>query len=212
MVYEINYKFRHVRFRIKKNWVKIVDRIRNRNDIDKWIEKLQPDDVYISVAQYLNPSSAGAKDVKEGYRWADSCLLRGDFVLEMDTFDVGNIKAAVRILNEKGYKKLFFVRTRRGVHIWVLDFWEKRLNDEAHPFLRESYYGNLKKILADVLENAGIEFDYNTSIDTRRVVRLPNSWHSSGVFCKSYSSVSEVTAEVAPRSNTTKQNDDHKML
>lgn len=200
----ISLKFRQIKIRKKdNNFLILKNRFYSRDDLLKYIKKKGLGkyiaDIYVSVALFLNPTTIRGKKVRgirKGYVWADNCFLKGDFVLEIDSFDKNNILKAYMELRKLGFEKFFYVKTSRGLHIWVLDFWEKwcekEMNGKMKPREKEEKYGELKIKLAKYLENKGIDFDFQTTIDTRRVVRMPDTYHKNGYFCKSYSSINEV--------------------
>lgn len=179
-------QWRYFKFKFSsKHVVQLRDRITNPVRLLNWINKLQPQDVYVSVSCFLDPTISGKKrDKRRGLKWYHNLFLKGDFVIDIDSKDMENITNCNIALKEIGFRKFLTTNTSRGIQIWCLDFWEKYCHEKlTNPFLREQYYMRQKKELAKKLLEKGIEFDYLTTIDSRRVVRVPNTFHRDGTFC-----------------------------
>lgn len=189
--------FRQYKFILQDNrCVKIKDTINTVQKLQKHLIHYKPKAAYVSVGEFLNASNVGAKSknfYKQGYKITNNLFLRGDYVLEIDENDKENIFKAVQFLIEQGFEDLFFVKTNRGIHIHVNDFWEKYCPKKlAMPGDRENYYKMKKTYLSQLLKREGIRFDYDTTVDTRRVVRIPFSLHEKGVVCKSSYNINDL--------------------
>ena len=70
----IDSKFRQYRVRTwDNNWIKIQDTIRTPKDLQRWLIRLAPRDVYFMTSRFLNPTKVGPRVLrkyKPGYNLA----------------------------------------------------------------------------------------------------------------------------------------------
>jgi DNA primase catalytic subunit len=148
-----------------------------------------PSHVYYTSSLWLNPTTLGCKNYrknkKAGFQWAYNIFLGQDLVFDIDEDDLNKAKReAIKLINflkSKGYKDLKIVYSgNRGFHVYVYD-WKPCIN-EPNPKRREEEYFNAKIDLINEINNNDIaNIDTYTTLDTRRIIRLPNTVH-----CKSY--------------------------
>ena len=196
-------KFRHYRVRLKDNkFVKIKDKIHTPEQLKKHLDKLMPFDVYNTISWWLNPEYLGSrkaqmpkfrsKEAMVEYRTnnlLNNFFLGSDYMMDFDGDDykskeemLDNVKLAKLKLNEMGLHDFTLVRTGRGYQLWVMDFWKWAKISVKHP--RDREYACQKKMvkLTSELRKAGIKWDYNVSIDTRRLARVIKTFHRNGVL------------------------------
>lgn len=198
-------KHRQIKLHCGGAWVirpALTDRpIKTIEDLRPILVELEPTAVYVSVSTYLHPELVSARGLKTaGYPQLSNCILGSDFVIDID-HSVNlllDINKAYNYLVHKGFKEFKFVRTKRGTHIWVLDFYQKRCTMRKKPVIREYYIEYQRTLLADELQHNEVNFDYKVSTDTRRVVRLWGSLHNDGfTICKAYDTITAFTRDYA---------------
>lgn len=190
-------RFRKFEFVLEDGYIRLKDDIRDVMTLRNHLIRFKPINVYYSVSEFYRPQTIRKKvknmvsEEKMGYRqgWDfnrvihKNIFLRGDYSLDMDEKDKGNIRKAFEILKEMGFVDFYFVESSRGFHIHVYDFWERMCPKTiSMPADRENYYYMKKIYLSKILRNKGIDFDFKTTINTRGVIGLPNSMHKSGVI------------------------------
>jgi DNA primase catalytic subunit len=194
-----NSQFRQYRFRLKDGtFIKIKDKIRTQGDLIKYLKKYNPADVYQTASWWLNPQLLGSRiEKKAGFRILQNFFLGMDFIFDFDADDYNsviemqeNLDKAIANFKSLGLNDYMVMETGRGFQVLFLDFNEWLLNQYPHirmianPMDREmAYRAKLIKIVTG-LKNKGIKFDYNVSIDTRRIFRVPNTFHRNGKLIK----------------------------
>lgn len=196
-------KFRHYRVRLKNGkFIKIYGKIHTSEQLKKHLDRLMPADVYNTISWWLNPEYLGSrkpqipkskkKAVITEYKiknLLNNSFLGSDYLMDFDGDDykssvemLDNVKLAKLKLNELGLYDFILVRTGRGYQLWVMDFWKWAKIRIEHP--RDREYACQKKMvkLTRELINAGIRWDYNVSIDTRRLARVIKTFHRNGVL------------------------------
>lgn len=175
-------------------WIKLF----GCHDIECLRKKLvyfAPIKAYISVSCYLDPERAGLmwKQKVGEYRYLPNILLSSDFVMDFDhgVISLLNLLRSYDFLKDKGYKKFKSVETKRGFHLWGLDWYaqecQERVKNGLHkPFAREKFILSKKIDLCDELESYGIEFDKPISMDTRRIVKLWGSLSDDTFVCRAW--------------------------
>lgn len=182
--------------------IKLRDIIKDPITLRNYLVRWKPVQVYYSVAEFYQPYQVGCKPKNNrtpGGTISKNMFLRGDFTLEIDSKDKDNVLKAVNILKKLGFEDLYFVESHRGIHIHVYDFWEKIYIEKnkciAMPGDREHFYFIKKVFYAKILRNNGVDFDFDTTIDTRRVIGLPFSLHKKGVIRFGNSVLEEVISK-----------------
>lgn len=181
---------KHRQFRIittDGKWV-ILFRACNKKILQKKLQNFLPIHAYVSNSTWLNPQVVGLK-WKKRYKneliITKNIILSSDFTIDFDTQDMANLIKAYNHLKDNGLEKFKFVKTKRGMHLWVLDWYSKCcIKKILHPFAREAYIRREKIKLANELKSIGINFDYDVVIDTRRVYRLWDSLYGNELICK----------------------------
>lgn len=179
---------RQYKFRLGKDRFFVVrDMIKNVELLRHWLVKFLPLDAYVSRAAYIDPTVVGPKVYKTraGFNLSNNLFLYCDAVIEIDNTNFENLLNAWEFMKAKGYKDFLFVQTFRGWHYWIFD-WRKDIEVLEHPKLRENKFSQEIKKLCNELRMAKISFDENTTKDTRRILRIPESVHSKGVICHTY--------------------------
>lgn len=183
---------RHFRFKTRENnWIKLF-RVKNLEDLRKKLVKYAPDEAYISVSCFLEPELVNNKwDMKKaGYKYLSNTILTSDFVMDFD-HGVNSLVQMLRAydyLKKLGFEEFKFIQTKRGFHLWILDWFAKecRKNLPSSPKHREFFLIEKKKALCTKLKSYGIEFDEPISTDTRRIVKLWGSLVDDTFICKAY--------------------------
>lgn len=161
-------------------WLKIKDTIRTPEQMQKWLVKLAPRDVYFMTSRFLNPQNIGPKKLsKPGYKWAYNIFLGSELYFDFDEKNLDNVMAVRDYLfNKYGFQQVEVYETSRGYHLHVMDFEDKI---ESLKYLtkywkfREEKYQYEKKKIADDLQKQGYKFDRPITIDTRRIIRMVGS-------------------------------------
>jgi len=161
---------------------KIALKIKARNflDLKKKLLQYEPYSAYLSVFYALNPVRVKAK-IKNfrgpGYKLAQNIFIGADLVVEIDSNNENNFKKVLSILG-RFFKKIKIYKTGRGFHIWIMDFnkWVTDTGSKTRkPCDREEYNALWRKSFSKMIIDAGCDIDEATTIDTRRVVRIPYS-------------------------------------
>lgn len=176
---------RHFRMHTEKGWLKIKDRIHTSMDLQIWIDKIDPIATYVSVSKWLNPTTLGQqkKFTRSLNRWADNIFLGSDFVLDFDTKDTSNVKKAIQKLKYFKYNIFTLVETGRGYHLWVLDFDNSfKKKQFKNSWEREEYYISQMRKLSTKLAKSGIKHDKKISEDTRRIVKVWDTYDKKREF------------------------------
>jgi len=147
--------------------------------------RFEPTAVYISVFRALNPSKVKAKirNFKgAGYKLATNLFYGADLVIEIDTKNKYNLDKTIEILKTQfNFNDFNVFETGRGYHVWVKEFYDFcnsfcRENTKIQlPQDREEFNSKWRIGIATALIQQYCNIDYDTTIDTRRVLRLPYS-------------------------------------
>lgn len=158
------------------------------NDLNGVLIKYQPEEIYYSVSYFLSPENVGYDfydGKREGYNISYNLFLGGDLIIDVDsekeTFE-NRIKESrnevikiLKILNKLHFKEFKIVFTgNKGFRIDVEDFIFKpffNLLPNENMFV----YRMIKQNIANKILKMGGKFDYLTTIDHKRVVRLVGS-------------------------------------
>lgn len=200
-------------------WFTVYRKIRTVEQLRKYLVELAPQDCYFSVSQFLNNKQARVKKYTKryaGFEQAYNILLGSDYIIDIDEEEGQRQKAfdemkriADYVRNTFGFTDMTFTNTNRGQQILINNFYEKyigRLTLEDYEDYksgknvkclfnckdREHHLSNILRGFTWKLKDAGCKFDFSVAMDTRRIVRLFNSVHHSGVICNSTNNFSEI--------------------
>jgi len=181
-----NYNWRQFKFfktDEENRCIKIKKIISALSDLRMELLKFEPQHAYISVARFLNPHAVGQKPrnfYKPGYMFSQNLFLGADLVVDIDTKEKGNLEKILNKLQEN-FKKIKTYETKRGYHVWVNDFQDyiNKIKEYENPFLRETFNRSMRIMALGEMQIEGMKFDYHSSIDTRRVVRIPYSIYNN---------------------------------
>jgi hypothetical protein len=181
---------RLVKLKVGENWIKLFGC--REDQLRKKLVRYAPGKAYISVSCYLTPEFIGKKWLfsKRGYKYLHNIVLSSDFVMDFDNGvnSLVQMLKTYKYLKSLGFEEFKAICTKRGFHLWVLDWYVKicRENLPYSPKHREFYIMEKKKELCDKLESQNIEFDRKVSEDTRRIVKLWGSLSDESFICKAY--------------------------
>jgi hypothetical protein len=192
---------RHIRLKRGNVWIKLF-RVKDLNELRAYLIRFYPTQAYVSVSTYLEPELVGLKwkNKKAGYRYLPNIILSSDFVMDFDhgVSSLNQMLKAHKYLKTLGFEQFKAIRTKRGFHLWVLDWFAKVCLKTLpyKPFAREIFITEKKRDLCLELDNYGIEYDRQISMDTRRVVKLWGSLADDEFICKAYNDPQELAKEV----------------
>lgn len=183
---------RHFRFLLSNGrFYKIKDVIRSPADLQKWLVRLGPLDVYYSTSTYLNPTSVSSRPTKMTDYWgAGNIVLGNDLAFDLDRrpLSVQNLerarKDAVRLLElmvERGYRcKYVAFSGSKGFHL-IFEDLDRDIDLDMH--LREGRIIEKRRALVRQIASQGIMIDASVTVDTRRIIRLPGTINSKTGYC-----------------------------
>ncbi len=189
-------QFRFVVFRgAREAFRKIPDRVRDTETLRRWLVRLAPLHVYFSTATWLDPQHVGPRRLKgPGYPRAYNVYLSSELYFDIDM--PGDLRAAkqevariaAHLRAAWGFQDLKVAYSgSKGFHIHVGDFDLRRLGKRVplDPAEREAAAQEAKAVIVtDVLER-GYAVDVDTTLDTRRILRLPGTIHGgTGRLCE----------------------------
>jgi hypothetical protein len=172
-------------------FLKIKDTIRNASDLQKWLVKLGPSDVYYSTATYLDPTSVKPRPKeREGYMHPSNILLGHDIAFDIDRqpLSIMNLERArkdagalLKFMKGIGYKlKYCAFSGSKGFHLIFSDLNWKVIED---PYQREMEIIKRRKDLYKEVKEKGLQFDGAVLIDARRIIRVPGTLNSKTGYC-----------------------------
>ena len=185
-------KRRHFRFLLPNGtFYKIKDAIRSSRDLQEWLVRLRPLDVYYSTSTYLDPTSVASRPKKSSEYWGPgNVILSNDIAFDLDRSPLSlfNLerarKDAARLLDlllERGYAiKYAAFSGSKGFHL-LLDDVDRSIEPDVHA--RERAVIQRRKRLVDEIAREGIRIDASVTIDTRRIIRLPGTVNSKTGYC-----------------------------
>jgi len=182
---------RHFRFLLStKRFLKIKDRIRNPKDLQSWLVKLKPLDVYYSTSTYLDPTSVTPRPPEDEYWGPGNIVLGNDIAFDLDRrpLSILNLerarKDAVKLLvfmTNKGYTlKYLAFSGSKGFHLVFEDF-DKKIEEDFK--LREKKIIEKRRKLVKEIKEIDIIIDSSVTVDTRRIIRLPGTINSKTGYC-----------------------------
>lgn len=168
---------------------KIKRQIHKPEELQPILIKETPIAVYYTHSYFLAPDRVRSKNknLKPGYKWLDNIFLGSDYVIDFDEehSEEMNIANTIQMLREEGFQDMELRQTGNGFHLIVKDFTKRYCKQNIpNPKDRENHHKQKKEKLTTKLKNKGAKFDYPISIDTRRIIRLPNSLHQNGTIIR----------------------------
>lgn len=212
---------RHFRFFLPNGrFFKIKDAIRTPQDLQRWLLKLRPLDVYYSTSTYLNPTSVAPRPKKSTDYWGPgNVVLSHDVAFDIDRqpLSLFNLerarKDAVRLLDfltERKYPlKYVAFSGSKGFHL-VFDDVDKSVEPDFR--IREKAIIQRRKALVDEVVGAGIAIDAAVTVDTRRIIRLPGTLNSKTGYCCQPISLEGLRRPVADWIGTVPSLEEHKAI
>lgn len=177
-------------------WVQRDFKTKTAERLKNFLTNNPPQDCYYTTSRFLDTENLSVKSYtkkkRAGFETAYNNILSSDFLFDLD-FDVGKkqkafdtmVKIYEFLKNNYTFQDYTFVSTNRGYQILIQDFYEKFITKKIQlPKDRENHIGAMKRKFVFAIKNK-FEFDWKVSIDTRRVGRLFNTVHHSGVVCAS---------------------------
>lgn len=181
-------------------FLKIPDVIRTGKDLQKWLLRLAPIDVYYSTACWLDPTNIKPRPKKRTDDLSRSgILLSHDIVFDIDISPLtrSNLDSArldtLKLydhMDSKGYELKYAAFSGcKGFH---LVFWDPDKTVIPDPYEREINMIKKRKELVKEVEDTGVSIDGAITCDTRRIVRLPGTINSKTGFACTVLSVQEL--------------------
>lgn len=181
----------HRHFRIllpRGTFFKIPDRIRSEKELQRWLIRYRPADVYYSTACWLVPENLGRR---ERTPVSDNIFLSADIVFDIDRtpFSIENLELARKdtlqlvIFCQEHHLPVKYVAFSgsKGFHVVCADI---RKYDNTDPLVREDMAKAVRKTILTGVQARGIPVDPKITPDTRRIIRVPGTINSrSGYVC-----------------------------
>ncbi len=180
---------RHFRFLLPHGgFLKVPDRIRSEETLQRWLIRYRPSDVYYSSSCWLVPENVGRR---ERTPVSDNIFLSSDIVFDIDRqpFSEDSLEQArrdtVRLLsfceeNDMTVRYIAFSGSK-GFHVVCAD--PRRYSDPS-PFGREDAAKEVRRAILSRVLSEGIAVDSRITADTRRIIRVPGTINSkSGYVC-----------------------------
>lgn len=185
-------KFRHIRYVNKYgNFVKVRRKFRDYKELISFLEKRNYSDAYYSVARFLNPEQISARKAESTFQ---TIFLGMDLFFDVDVKE-GSLesriskaaKEVVKIIdfsNSNGWKLNYIAFSgSKGFHVSFTDPFD--YTEISLPDMREQKAKENREAIVAEMFAAGILFDKEITIDTRRIVRIPGTYNSkTGMMCK----------------------------
>lgn len=212
---------RHFRFLLPNGkFFKIKDTIRSPKDLQKWLIKLRPLDVYYSTSTYLDPTAVASRPKKSTEYWGPgNVILSNDIAFDIDRrplsfFNLERArKDAVRLLDhltdQDYHLKYSAFSGSKGFHL-IFDDVDKTIEPDFR--LREKFIIQRRKALIDGIEKKGIKIDTSVTVDTRRIIRLPGTLNSKTGYCCQYLSINELRSPIVDWIDGIASLEDHSMI
>ncbi len=181
---------RHYRLKLQNGqFLKIPKLINNPKLLQAFFLHFKPLAVYHTVSTWLAPNLIGAKNKTYIHhsKWLSNSFLFSDLVLDFDKEDasISNISYSIKTLQTLfPTKKMKLIQTGEGYHLHVLEWNREVLAKYPSPFDRETKDLSLRRKILSSLKKLNFKFDYNTLLDTRRLVRVENTLHENGNIIK----------------------------
>jgi hypothetical protein len=186
-------------------FLKIKDSIHTPQNLQKWLIKLKPIDVYYSTSTYLDPTSVTPRPKDNDEYWGPgNIILSNDIAFDLDRqpLSILNLerarKDAIKLLlflKEKGYcLKYAAFSGSKGFHL-LFDDIDKKIEPDIR--IREKSIIKKRRKLVNIIKKQGIKFDTPITVDTRRVIRLPGTINSKTGYCCQYLSDDKIKTPVS---------------
>jgi hypothetical protein len=197
---------RHFRLLLPNGrFFKVKDVIRTPMDLQRWLIRLSPLDVYYSTSTYLNPTLVSPRPRTASEYWGPGNIVLGNdvaFDLDRQPLSILNLerarKDAVRLLDlmlEKQYSPKYAAFSgSKGFH---LVFSDRATGLEEDHRSREKEIIVRRKALVEELTQKGIRIDTSVTVDTRRIIRLPGTLNSKTGYCCQTLTLEQLRAPVA---------------
>ncbi len=170
---------------------KIHRQIHKPQELQKILTQQAPVAAYYTQSQFIAPEQVNSKkNDRPGYSYADNLFLRSEYILDFDKqhAELQNIKHTIKTLKTQlalTNKDLELRQTGNGYHLLFTTFTEKMCKPPhqiPNPRNRENHHKQIKQNLTKHLNKQGCRFDEPISIDTRRIIRIPNTLHQNGTI------------------------------
>lgn len=197
---------RHFRLLLPNGrFFKVKDVIRTPMDLQRWLIRLSPLDVYYSTSTYLNPTSVSPRPRTASEYWGPGNIILGNdvaFDLDRRPLSILNLerarKDAVRLLDlmlDRQYSlKYAAFSGSKGFH---LVFSDRDTGLEEDHRSREKEIIGRRKALVEEVTQRGIRIDTSVTVDTRRIIRLPGTLNSKTGYCCQTLTLEQLRAPVA---------------
>jgi DNA primase catalytic subunit len=197
---------RHFRFLLPNGrFFKLKDTIYTSENLQKWLIKLSPLDVFYSTSTYLDPTSVTPRPTEENEYWGPvNIVLKNDIAFDLDRQPLSLLnlerarKDAERLyefLKNKGYAlKYIAFSGSKGFH---LIFNDTDTTIEPNLRLREKTIIQKRKTLLERIKHLDVTVDTSVTKDTRRIIRVPGTINSKTGYCCSYVSLDELQTPVS---------------
>jgi len=197
---------RHFRLLLPNGrFFKVKDVIRTPRDLQGWLIRSRPLDVYYSTSTYLNPTSVSPRPRTASEYWGPGNIILGNdvaFDLDRRPLSILNLerarKDAVRLLDlmlDRQYSlKYAAFSGSKGFH---LVFSDRDTGLEEDHRSREKEIIGRRKALVEEVTQRGIRIDTSVTVDTRRIIRLPGTLNSKTGYCCQTLTLEQLRAPVA---------------
>lgn len=212
---------RHFRFLLPNGrFFKIKDVIRSSSDLQGWLLKMKPLDVYYSTSTYLNPTAVAPRPKNSMDYWGPgNVVLSHDVAFDIDRqpLSLSNLerarKDAVQLLDfltERKYPlKYVAFSGSKGFHL-IFDDVDKSIEPDFR--IREKSIIQRRRALVDEVIMEGIAIDKAVTVDTRRIIRLPGTINSKTGYCCHLISLEELRSPLADWIETVPRLEGHKAI
>jgi len=163
----------------------IRDEIRYALQLEDYVTRFLPTDVYHSVAYYTDPTCVGFNDFrrkKAGYQNAYNLLIGGDLVFDIDARSrhlddaLSDARTCHDWLSEKGYQpRVIF--SGRGFHVRVSH--HDLVLKEDLPKERLKEYRLSREPLTKEIQRMGVTIDEEVTLNPKSLIRLIGSVHGT---------------------------------
>jgi DNA primase catalytic subunit len=210
---------RHFRFLLPNGrFFKVKDIVRSSRDLQKWLVKMKPLDIYYSTSTYLNPTSVAPRPKKSTDYWGPgNVVLSHDVAFDIDRqpLSLFNLerarKEAVHLydfLTDRNYPlKYVAFSGSKGFHL-IFEDVDNIIEPDFR--IRERAIILRRKALVDEVIKEGIEIDKAVTVDTRRIIRLPGTINSKTGYCCHSISLEQLHSPLADWIETIPRLEEHK--
>jgi len=193
-------RWHHFRFRtFGGTWIIPVDkRIRNAHILRKNVfhpRVFPPRDIFYSILRWLDPKALGTSNVR-------NYCLGGPLIFDIDVKLPKDVPLDELLLDEAKCQAVQLLEKlrdelsltdfkcvftgRKGFHIYVFDYETRFLEEwNSNLEMREEFEKRKREEIVLFLRKHGVKFDFNVTLDVKRIIRLPNTLHGeTGLLCK----------------------------